>query len=175
MDGPLGAVLGGEDVSHRKVLGRQVDDYGGIAGDVVVVQAGGGVGVVVELDDKCGSVACDGVPDVPGVLPALLFLGQGFGSWQRVGDGAVVAAGFDCPEWDEHNSSVLAATSGTCSDSLTMATYASDTSLEKQLDLWKGFGFEADFLIGKNWMVNGEDSEALRQKLGGTIFKVSGD
>lgn len=88
---------------------------------------------------------------------------------------AVVEAGLECPEWDEHNRNKLAATSATCSDSLVMATYASETSLENQMTLWKELGVESDFLIGKNWMVNSSDPEALRQKLGGTVFKVSGE
>lgn len=104
--------------------------------------------------------------------------GGRYGSVVELRD-AVVKAGMECPDWDEHNSVTTAASSGTCSDSLVMATYASTADKQEQIDRYKllGEAIELTCLIGENWTINvtkDGDVETLHNKLGGTILKTPG-
>ncbi|MFC9335848.1 hypothetical protein [Arthrobacter sp. NPDC057009] len=101
--------------------------------------------------------------------------GGSYGTVSALKD-AVVGAGLECSAWDEHNSTKLAASSGKCGDDLIMATYASDTSKDEQLNLWKSFGeyVEMKVLVGRNWTVSTDSAADLQKKLGGTVFTTPG-
>lgn len=89
---------------------------------------------------------------------------------------AAVEAGVDCPDWDLHNKATYASSSGSCSDSIGLATYASESQMDKQLEAWKVIGemIVLERLVGKNWTIDVADPEALQKKLGGTVFRTPG-
>lgn len=57
-----------------------------------------------------------------------------------------------------------------------MAIYASSTSQDKQLAVWKEFGsmVKMSVLVGENWTLSSDKAESLQKKLGGTVFKTPG-
>jgi len=87
-----------------------------------------------------------------------------------------VEGGEACPAWDEHNKVTLASSSASCSSSLVMAIYASESSKDKQLAVWKEFGslVEMTVLVGENWTVSTKNAATLQKVMGGTVFKTPG-
>jgi hypothetical protein len=101
--------------------------------------------------------------------------GGSYGTITQLRD-AAVEAGESCPSWDEKNNVTLASSSATCSDKVVMAIYASSTSQDKQLAVWKEFGsmVKMSVLVGENWTLSSDKAESLQKKLGGTVFKTPG-
>lgn len=89
---------------------------------------------------------------------------------------AAEKAGLECPGWDLHNKATYAASSASCSDSIGLATYTSDSQLDKQLEAWKMIGemIVLERLVGENWTIDTSDPEALQKKMGGTVFRTPG-
>lgn len=82
---------------------------------------------------------------------------------------AAVEAGYACPNWTRYNVAT-AASSGACTDADVFAVYATDASLEEQVDIYKGMGdLAGPVLVGPNWTINGPPSRRLAKSLGGTI------
>ncbi|MGX5714821.1 hypothetical protein [Arthrobacter sp. MAHUQ-56] len=84
---------------------------------------------------------------------------------------AVESAGFQCPDLVLHNSAKYSASSGSCSEVLSLAVYANDASLQSQLDFWKPVGQQA-INVGRNWTVISEDPALIQKRLGGTVFRT---
>jgi hypothetical protein len=82
---------------------------------------------------------------------------------------AVESAGLVCPELVLHNHAKYSASSGTCSENISLAVYSNDASLQWQLDLWKPIGQSA-INVGKNWTVVSADPKRIQTKLGGTVL-----
>lgn len=90
---------------------------------------------------------------------------------------ALVAAGYECPNWDQSNVVDLAAESGSCSDSDVLSTFASPGNLQDQLDTSRGMdqmsidaGLKPDpSLVGPNWIFRSPDAGAYADELGGTV------
>ncbi|WP_454810579.1 hypothetical protein [Paenarthrobacter nitroguajacolicus] len=101
--------------------------------------------------------------------------GGTFGTITELRD-AAVEGGEVCPTWDEHNRVTLASSSASCNDSLVMAIYASESSKDKQLAVWKEFGsmVEMSVLVGENWTVSTKNAASLQKVMGGTVFKTPG-
>lgn len=103
--------------------------------------------------------------------------GGTYGSVGALKDVAV-AAGMECPAWDESNHVTLALGSGTCSEDSVLAIYLNEASVAEQLDVWKQFGdiVEMEVLVGANWTLNASSSDAedLQKVLGGSIFRTNG-
>jgi hypothetical protein len=99
--------------------------------------------------------------------------GGSYGTITQLRD-AAVKAGEPCPSWDEKNNVTLASSSAACSGKVVMAIYASATSKDKQLAVWKEFGsmVEMSVLVGENWTLNTDNAELLQSELGGTVFKT---
>lgn len=57
-----------------------------------------------------------------------------------------------------------------------MAIYASSTSKDKQMAVWKEFGsmVKMSVLVGENWTLSTDNAESLQKELGGTLFKTPG-
>lgn len=89
---------------------------------------------------------------------------------------AAEKAGLECPDWDLHNKATYAASSASCGDSAGLATYTSDSQLDKQLEAWKMIGemIVLERLVGENWTIDTSDPEALQKKMGGTVFRTPG-
>lgn len=88
---------------------------------------------------------------------------------------ALVKAGVECPNWDEHNGQTLASSSGKCDTKTVLAIFASDAKKEQPLEQFKLMGeiVQINLLVGENWTVNTPGAEELQEKLGGTIFKTA--
>ena len=110
-----------------------------------------------------------------GQQEALSADGGSYGTIEELRD-AAEKAGLECPDWDLHNKATYAASSASCSNSIGLATYTSDSQLDKQLEAWKVVGemIVLERLVGENWTIDTDDPEALQKKLGGTVFRTPG-
>jgi len=91
---------------------------------------------------------------------------------------AYVAAGGECPSWDENDAITAAAQSGTCSDEIVLSTYSSDADTRAAISTLKSLGagmIDATYLEGKNWIVNAPDAAKVRKKMGGTLVSTKSD
>lgn len=84
---------------------------------------------------------------------------------------AVTSAGLLCPELVLHNDAKYSASSGSCSEDLSLAVYSNDVSLESQVDLWEPID-RGSINVGKNWTVVSPDPKLIQQKLGGTVLRT---
>ncbi|WP_146187577.1 hypothetical protein [Arthrobacter sp. HMWF013] len=84
---------------------------------------------------------------------------------------AVTAAGLACPELVLHNDAKYSASSGSCSEDLSLAVYSNDVSLESQLDFWQPID-RGSINVGMNWTVVSPDPKLIQQKLGGTVLQT---
>lgn len=113
------------------------------------------------------------------VLACLMLLLTGCGGASAPADGgsfdsaaelkdALVKAGGTCDDWDEHNKSVLADSSGSCGEKWALAVYSDP----KNLELWSETITElkADAVVGKNWSVSGKDAANVQKLLGGELL-----
>lgn len=93
---------------------------------------------------------------------------------------AAVAAGYECPAWEQDDELTLATESGHCSDSDVFSIYDAD-SIQKGKDqelankeMLMASGIESTSSVaGKNWIINpGSESSAvlLQSKLGGELI-----
>lgn len=88
---------------------------------------------------------------------------------------AAVAAGFDCPSWEQSNHMPAAAESGTCTDDDVFSTYTSQADRDEVVDFLKenlsGTGIELTLLVGENWIINSDTAAELEPELGGVLVK----
>lgn len=87
---------------------------------------------------------------------------------------AAVAAGYDCPSWEQANHVTLAAESGTCSSADVFMTFTGEGDRDELVGLLKqNLGdVGMHLLVGPNWVINTEDGlDALQEALGGTIVR----
>lgn len=81
---------------------------------------------------------------------------------------AFVKSGIGCEDWDEHNKSVLAASSGSCGEKYTIGVYDDPSNLKMQIEMFRQL--EVNSVIGKNWVASGTNAKAVHEKLGGEII-----
>lgn len=92
---------------------------------------------------------------------------------------ALVAAGYECANWEQDDLVDLAAESGSCDDESVLSTFASQGDLQAQLDTFRGLDGmfkDADIepepiLVGPNWIFTAPDADGYAAKLGGTISR----
>lgn len=83
---------------------------------------------------------------------------------------AVESTGLLCPELVlDRPPSKFSASSGSCSEDLSLAVYSTDASLEAQLEFWRPVG-QRSVNVGKNWTVVTADPNLIQKKLGGTVL-----
>lgn len=97
-----------------------------------------------------------------------------YGSVTELRD-AAVAAGYDCPSWEQENNVTLAAESGACSDADVFMTFTGEDDRDELVANLKAMATETigvTLLVGPNWVINTEDGlESLQEALGGTIVR----
>ncbi len=83
---------------------------------------------------------------------------------------AFVAAGGDCPAWQQTNQIPLAAESGTCSDSNVLSIYSSTADRDELVRGYKSIATsDSAILVGENWVINDKSVRDLDPALGGTL------
>lgn len=82
---------------------------------------------------------------------------------------AFVAAGGDCPEWEQTNQIKAAAESGTCSSSNVLSIYSSDATRDGAVEILKAISDNINLLVGENWVINDDSVQDLDPALGGTL------
>lgn len=86
---------------------------------------------------------------------------------------AFVAAGGDCPEWEQSNHVKAAAESGTCSASNVLSIYTSQSATEDALAIYKSIAQPgATLLVGENWIINDPSAQDFATALGGTFVSI---
>jgi hypothetical protein len=92
------------------------------------------------------------------------------GSFANVGElkAALVKAGGKCDDWEQHDKSVLAETSGNCGDKFALSVYS---DLENR-DLWIDTAkkVKANAVAGKNWTISGTEAAEVHKLLGGELI-----
>jgi hypothetical protein len=81
---------------------------------------------------------------------------------------ALVKAGGKCDDWEEHNKSVLAETSGNCGGKFALGVYSN----LKNRDLWVDTAkkLKTDAVAGKNWTISGLEAAEVHKLLGGELI-----
>ena len=83
---------------------------------------------------------------------------------------AVESAGLGCPELVlDKPPAKFSASSGSCGEFISLATYSSDAYLQSQLDFARPAG-QRSINVGKNWTVVSEDPKLIQKSLGGTVL-----
>lgn len=81
---------------------------------------------------------------------------------------ALVKAGISCDDWDPHNKSTLADTSGSCGDHYAISVYDDMENLAMWVETNKAL--KTNGVAGKNWTISGTDSKSVHDKLGGELL-----
>lgn len=86
---------------------------------------------------------------------------------------AVIAAGYECPEYSERDSSTFAAESADCEGDTVLLIYSSATARDNNLETLKALSPPDNaLLVGPNWIFNtGQESiiDEIRPELGGVV------
>lgn len=81
---------------------------------------------------------------------------------------AFVKAGGKCDNWEAHNKTSLATTSGSCGDDFALGVYEDSKNLDTTTGVFKKLGISA--VIGKNWVMSGVDAASAHKLLGGELI-----
>lgn len=79
---------------------------------------------------------------------------------------AFVKAGGQCDNWDNHNKTILAATSGQCGKKFALSVFDDTENFELQVSTMRPFG---NLVIGKNWVISGLEAASVHKLLGGEL------
>lgn len=86
---------------------------------------------------------------------------------------ALVAAGYDCPDWKQTDDVPSAAQSGRCSTKDKLMTFSTTDDRDHIVDTFKdfmgGLGMEVHLLVGPNWILNSADADQMQKKIGGSV------
>lgn len=85
---------------------------------------------------------------------------------------ALVAAGYECPAWEQADQVKLAAQSGSCSDADVLSVYVGAEDRDVVVATLKEFG-GASLLVGENWILNSPEAPAFQAKMGGVVVTGS--
>lgn len=90
---------------------------------------------------------------------------------------AVVATGYPCPNWEQHDRVTRAVQSGSCSDSDVFSIYLNEAEVSDAADALEALGGGSTLLLGPNWLINAEEAhlEGLQAGLGGAIRILDGE
>lgn len=81
---------------------------------------------------------------------------------------ALIKAGGTCDDWDAHNKSTLAESSGSCGEKFALSVYSDPENLKLWVDTTKKLGSNA--VVGKNWAISGLEAESVHKLLGGELL-----
>lgn len=87
---------------------------------------------------------------------------------------AAVAAGLDCPDYEQTNDAENSSESATCGDDTVLAIYASTADQDKTLAAVQASSEKQILLSGPNWTVKSPDAESLQGQMGGVIVEQTG-
>lgn len=86
---------------------------------------------------------------------------------------AVVAAGYDCPQYAERETVTMASEAADCESDTVLLVYPSESTRDDNLDFLKAASSPDNaFLVGPNWIVNsGQESviDEIRPEMGGVV------
>lgn len=81
---------------------------------------------------------------------------------------AIIKAGGSCDDWEAHNKSTLAETSGSCGQKFALSVYSDSESQKLWVDTTKKL--KSNAVVGKNWTVSGLEAESVHKLLGGELL-----
>ncbi|MFD2673816.1 hypothetical protein [Gulosibacter bifidus] len=80
---------------------------------------------------------------------------------------AFIAAGGECPSWEEIDPGDYDAQAGRCNDKVVIAIYNKPEELEHAIQRSKDLAVGTHLLVGNNWMINVENPQDFVDALGG--------
>lgn len=81
---------------------------------------------------------------------------------------ALIRAGGACDDWEAHNKSTLAETSGSCGEKFALSVYSDPENQKLWVDTTKKL--KSNAVVGKNWTVSGLEAESVHKLLGGELL-----
>ncbi|WP_146137431.1 hypothetical protein [Gulosibacter molinativorax] len=82
---------------------------------------------------------------------------------------AYVAAGGECPNWEELDPGDYDAVAGRCSDQVVISVYNDPSQIEGVVQSALDLAIPAHLLVGENWIINTPNPEDFVDALGGGV------